>query len=316
MHGSGRCLGVPQKKLHNFRKFRAPLSHPCVMKTYQIAAASVTVIAMSTLIAMRSPAASSGGATIPSIPVGMLTAYPTMVQTGTKPTLTWSILYPSKVSDLVEVQPPGTLIPNQTSYVTVQIVGTTITPCTSNQTITPVYTDARLSLNRGNFIQLFYGTQADVDPTKQLYIKKVYANDTIDFAGRFVQGNAWSPLYTTKSSNFQIVALVNGDTPPTSYNLYQSTNLASYLRPYLDASGKVNIGPLSVLILMELNTTNHSQQCFDYQDQVLLVTFSLKHPNNGHGNNLDGVDCSNPGQGHGGPNGMVDPSGGVDDEIR
>ena len=40
------------------------------------------------------------------------------------------------------------------------------------------------------------------------------------------------------------------------------------------------------------------------------------HSNNGHGNNLDGVDSSNPGQGGGGPNGEVDPSGGIDDEIR
>lgn len=37
--------------------------------------------------------------------------------------------------------------------------------------------------------------------------------------------------------------------------------------------------------------------------------------NNGHGNNADGVDSSNPGQGQGGPNGAVDPSGGVDDEA-
>ncbi len=37
--------------------------------------------------------------------------------------------------------------------------------------------------------------------------------------------------------------------------------------------------------------------------------------NNGHGNNLDGVDSSNPGQGGGGPNGGVDPSGDVDDEA-
>jgi hypothetical protein len=46
------------------------------------------------------------------------------------------------------------------------------------------------------------------------------------------------------------------------------------------------------------------------------VTFSKKHPNNGHGNNLDGVDSSNPGKGKGGPNGAVDPSGGIDDEAR
>ena len=32
------------------------------------------------------------------------------------------------------------------------------------------------------------------------------------------------------------------------------------------------------------------------------------HSNNGHGNNADGVDVSNPGQGHGGPNGEIDES--------
>jgi len=41
-----------------------------------------------------------------------------------------------------------------------------------------------------------------------------------------------------------------------------------------------------------------------------------QHQNNGHGNNLDGIDSSNPGKGSGGPNGAIDPSAGVDDEIR
>jgi hypothetical protein len=38
------------------------------------------------------------------------------------------------------------------------------------------------------------------------------------------------------------------------------------------------------------------------------------HNNNGHGNNTDGIDSSNPGQGSGGPNGQTDTNGGVDDE--
>ena len=38
--------------------------------------------------------------------------------------------------------------------------------------------------------------------------------------------------------------------------------------------------------------------------------------NNGHGNNCDGVDSSNPSQGGGGPNGEVDPSGEIDDECN
>jgi hypothetical protein len=41
-----------------------------------------------------------------------------------------------------------------------------------------------------------------------------------------------------------------------------------------------------------------------------------KKSNNGHGNNLDGVDSSNPGRGKGGPDAKHDPSGRVDDERR
>ena len=47
-----------------------------------------------------------------------------------------------------------------------------------------------------------------------------------------------------------------------------------------------------------------------------LITRPAGKNNNGHGNNVDGVDSSNPGGGGGGPNGEIDPSGGVDDEIK
>jgi len=284
------------------------------MKTSQLAAVSAAVISLGTLVPSRSVAATS---TIPSVPIGTMSAYPTVVQTGTKPTLTWEILYPSKVSDVATINPPGTITLIQSNiYVSVQPIGTGITACDSTQGTTPLYTDARMSINGAAYKQLFYGVQSNVESAYSLYIKKLDTGTKIDFSGRYVKNGAWSPLYTTISSNFQVISLINGDTPPTSFSLYQSSNLASYLRPYLDASGKVKIGPLSVLVMMELGQTNHSMPCFDYQDMVLLVTFSTKHSNNGHGNNLDGVDSSNPGQGGGGPNGMVDPSGGVDDEIR
>jgi hypothetical protein len=294
-----------------------PNAHP--MKTTSLTRSAAAVLALSGLAWLPCQAQTTR---IPATPVGTLQAFPTVVQTGTKPTLTWAILYPSKISDMVEINPPGTITPNQTVYVTVQIVGTGIGTCeTTPAPMSPAPpTDARVSLNGGAYQQLFYGTQTDVDPAKRLLVKKLQAGETLDFGGRYVTNNNWSPFYTTRSGNLQVVALVDGDLPPTSFSLYQQSFLASYLRPYLDASGRINIGPLSVLIMMELNQTNRSEKCFDYQDQVLLVTFSLKHPNNGHGNNLDGVDSSNPGQGVGGPTGLLnaglDPSGGVDDEIR
>ena len=271
----------------------------------------------------------------PIAPVGVMTAFPTLVQTGTKPTLTWSIAHPARIgsgqtsgsgngngnSDGTEnmaiVNPPGTIIPTVDSYVTVQIIGTGTTSCGGGSGYASAPTDLRLSVGGGPYSQLFYGTQANVDPSKQLYIKKVLANQTVDLGGRFLlNSTTWSPLYTTRSRNLQVVALVNGDTYPTKSKFQGQASMASYLKPYVDSSFKVTIGPLSVLVVMELAQTNLNSPCFDYQDQVVLVTLSRKHPNNGHGNNLDGVDSSNPGNGHGGPNGAVDPSGGVDDEMR
>ncbi|HSP44068.1 MAG TPA: hypothetical protein VLO11_14435 [Luteolibacter sp.] len=292
------------------------------MKTSQRAATTAAVIAIGALAPTLCLAqGKKTPSRIPEQPVGIMSAFPTIVQTGTKPTLNWNIMHPSRVGDIAIVNPPGTIIPQQPIYVTVQPIGTGVTDCSSQgHEHNNYYTDARISYSGGSYKQLFYGVMDDVDPAHKLYVKKVFANETIDFGGRFVKSNQWSPFFTTRSSNMQVVALVDGDVPPTTFPLHTSPKLKNYLKPYLDGSGKVRIGPLSILILMELGTTDRSSNCFDYQDQALLVTLSLKHPNNGHGNNLDGVDSSNPGQGSGGPTGLNnsgnDPSGGYDDEIR
>lgn len=307
---------------------------------FAASAAIVTVGASSSVLLAVTPITR-----IPAVPAGVLTATPTVVQTGTKPLLAWNILYPTALiqapptagsggntgsgsgnsgytpGDLVQIIPPGTIVPMQETYVSVQIVGTGVTggtstgaTPTSGSAASSITTDARVSVNGGTFQQVFYGKQSDVTPAKQLFVKKLLPNQTLDFGGRYQIGNQWSNFYTTKSANFQVVTLVNGSLPPTSTSLYQSSQLAGYLKPYLDSTGRIKVGPLSALVLMELGQTNNASSTFDLQDQVLLVTFSPKHPNNGHGNNIDGVDSSNPGNGSGGPNGAVDPSGGVDDE--
>jgi hypothetical protein len=213
---------------------------------------------------------------------------------------------------------PGQITLADDYYVDVQIVGTGVTTSSNGGAAsTNTYpTDARMSVNGEPYFQIFYGTSTDVNPSKILYSKKLCKGDTLNFGGRYVVDNAWSSFYTTKSANQQIVSLVNGDIPPTTFSLEKSSTLASYLKPYLDSNtGKVKLGSLSVLVLMELGQTDHGQSSFDHQDQVLLVTLRAKN-NNGHGNNLDGVDSSNPGGGSGGPNGGVDLSAGVDDEGK
>ncbi len=287
------------------------------MKNHHWAASAAAVITIGGLtmpfVSAQNDKAAS--ATIPAVPSAAFSASPSVVQTGTYPTLSWSILYPSKVSDVATITPPGSITLTTPMFVSVRPVGVGVTGSDSGVDKDAIPAEARISVNGSAYDQLFYGTDTDVEPSYSLYIKKLQPGTTIDFGGRYVENGAWTPFYTTRSGNHQVIALVDGDSVPTSFDLAKSGKIAKYLNPYIDGNGKVNIGPLSVLVLMELAESNRNTE-FDYQDFALLVSFASRHPNNGHGNNLDGVDSSNPGRGSGGPNGEVDPSGGVDDEAR
>ena len=293
------------------------------MKTTHRAVTMAAAVALSSQIGFAvQPAAPAAPAatptTIPAMPMATFAANPSIVQTGTYPTLNWAITYPSKISDVATVTAPGqiTLTSNSPMYISVRPVGVGVTQSGPGAAIDTINAEARLSVNGSAYDQLFYGTNAQVEPAYSLYIKKLTKGTTINFGGRYVKNGAWTPLYTSKSVNMQVITLVHGDRIPTSVNLAETGTLATYLKPYVDGAGKINIGPLSALVLMELAETDHGNSRYDYQDMVLLVTFGKTHQNNGHGNNLDGVDSSNPGKGGGGPNGAVDPSGGVDDERR
>lgn len=246
---------------------------------------------------------------MPLAPSGDLIATPSVVQTGTYPTLNWRIAYPTNIGRVATID-KGVLTLQKQAYVSVKSIGIGVTGGHANVSTSPA--ESRISVNGGAYEQLFYGTNADIDPTHTLYNKRLNAGANVSFGGRYVEDHVWKPFYTGNSSNLRVIALTNGDKIPTSYDLHQSGKLAEYLKPYTDATGRVKVGPMCAIVLMEVAAPTNSPS-FDYQDVALLVTVSDKN-NNGHGNNLDGVDSSNPGQGSGGPNGSVDPSGGVDDE--
>src|SRR5690606_17692699 len=62
----------------------------------------------------------------PLIPSGNLSAFPTMVQTGTHPTLTWDITLPEGISDIISIEGPGTVIPNRCMIMDVRILGASV----------------------------------------------------------------------------------------------------------------------------------------------------------------------------------------------
>jgi len=244
---------------------------------------------------------------MPMLPTANFSATPKVIQTGTYPTLNWEIFYPRSIKNVANISPNGTIEALEDVYISVRPLGVELTGPIVNGSQVP--TEIRVSLNGANYERIFFGNQDNVDPAHPTYIKKLNKGNKVNFGGRYIQDGEWTPFYTTQSVNNKTAALIKGD-------MAMNGEKAEYLKPYVDSANKVRVGPLSYIVAMELAANNQGHTNFDYKDTAVFVSFSKLHPNNGHGNNIDGVDSSNPSVGQGGPNGTTDPSGGVDDEKK
>lgn len=229
----------------------------------------LTVLAAAGLaICFGAPERANAQASDPAIPVGTLSAYPSVVQAGTFPTLSWGITYPSEILTVVTITPPGTITPKKSLKMDVRVIGASVKSAT---TYAP--TEALFSYNGSSYSRIWYNTQPNVNPNTIVKTQTVDANKNIRFGGRYYWQNSWSSMYTSTSTSGNVRALISGDTPPTTYPLYQQPTLESFLAPYLDEQGKIKVGPKDVIILFELTHTDTDDLGYDLQDLVLLCTF-------------------------------------------
>ena len=247
------------------------------MKTSRLAALAAALVTMCAHMPSRALADNNS---TPAAPVGWLTASPGIVKAGANPVLKWNITYPATVVDYVTVTVPSTVTPKQTLDMEVRVLGAGVTTSNANGTnLSFVPTEAKLSYADGSYQRIFYGTNNDVDPNDVVYSATVQPNKPIRFGGRYYYDRSWSQFYSSTSGTNNVRTLVNGQVPPTTYPLHTAPTLENFLKPYLDASGKVAIGPMDVIVFMELTHTDGqaTQQGYDLQDMVLLVTFKKKN---------------------------------------
>ena len=268
------------------------------MKTSHLAAVSAAVIAAG---ALASPRAHSEE--VPAGLTGSISANPAIVQAGQSPKLKWSINYPSVVKQYVKLIPPigpdpdpsgggggnygpGTITALQNLYADVRIIGQGVTVTSGSSGFTFVPTQATMSINStSDFKEIFYGTNPQINPGSVISLKNIfgstYTNNMIQsgksirFGGRYYYNNTWGTYYKSNGGTDNVRFLVNGDTPPSNVPQYNAPSLESFLRPYLDTTGKVKIGPMDVIVFMELthSASQKSDPGYDLQDLVILVTF-------------------------------------------
>jgi hypothetical protein len=217
--------------------------------------------------------------TDPAVPTGTLSAYPSVVQAGTFPTLSWGITHPQIITSLVTITPPATVTPKRSLEMKVRVIGASVKRVWLNSygQVTSwewVPTEALMSVNNSSYSRIWYNTQNNVNPNTVVRTQNMSANQPIRFGGRYLNSNgSWSTMFTSTSTGGNVIALKNGDTPPTPTPLYQQPSLESFLLPYLDSNGNIQIGPKDVIFLFELTHTDQNHGGFDLQDLVLLTTF-------------------------------------------
>lgn len=246
----------------------------------------------------------------PIIPVGTLSAYPTIVQAGTHPTITWDITIPETFDKVVDIVGDGTLTPNRDLVMDVRVVGVGVEDVNPDGTVEDLPVEVRVEYG-GSTTPIFIGTNDSVKPNKVLYSGPVSEGSTIDFSSRWWD-ETWGPLQDSADDTPTVVSVRNGDTPPSTNPMLSNPGIEQYILPYLDENGNINLGEREVLVLFELTETDQTSNDFDLVDCVILVTFYDERNNNGHGNNTDGVDSSNPGKSKQGQD--TDPT--VDDEEK
>lgn len=252
---------------------------------------------------------------LPVIPVGWIDAYPTIVKTGTHPQVRWGINLPSQVPDVVDIVDGGTIVSKEPVCIECRMLGNGVTVHYSDGSWQYVNAEAQISLNGGAYQPVFYGNNNAINPNTIVWtVDELQKNQTVRFGGRYNWKDSWGPTYRSNDGTKNVRLLVNGETPPTVQPMHGAPSLEDFVRPYLDPNGRVNIGPMDVIVFMELTHTDSQQnhQGYDLQDIVMLCTLKPKgKTNNGHGNNDDGVDSSNPGNA---PFIYLDTDPNVDDE--
>lgn len=244
---------------------------PAMKITSHLAAAKAAVLTSCVLVATAVPLFAQANS--PSIPVGSLTAFPTVVQTGTKPTLTWDISYPSVVKDFVDVIDPATISPKMDLDVEVRVLGNGVTVSSGRNGFSFVDAAAYLRHDKSSYSQIFYGTNHNVNPNSVVWSKKkIRKNETLRFGARYYY-SGWGTFFHSTDGTNNVRTLVSGDTPPSKVPQYGAPSLESFIRPYLGSNGKVKIGPMDVIVFMEITHTREWEEGYDQQDMVLLVTF-------------------------------------------
>ena len=238
---------------------------------------NLTAIKVASLVLASSMSVLAGSPSLPTGSIGPANAQITQIQENQKPPLNWTINYPTLLPELFNITTLTTTVP---VVAKVRVLGQGVT---SGETL--VRTAGTMKIGNSDFQTVFDGVNTNVSSNSiglAGYFGPTYANDIIPantavkFGGKYFWDGDWTHHYSTGDGTTNVRVLKDGDTPPSGLGYSGGPTLESFLRPFLDSAGKVNVGPLDIIVFMELTHTaaQAPNPGYDFQDMLFLVTFS------------------------------------------
>jgi hypothetical protein len=245
---------------------------------------NLTAIKVASLVLASSLSVSAETRALPTGSISPANAQITQIQENQKPPLNWIINFPPVLSELFNTVTHTTTIP---VVAKVRVLGQGVTD--DNGAL--VRTRGLMKIGNSGYKTVFDGTNNSVS-ANSIRLAKIFgptytndiipANTKIEFGGSYYDDyyRKWAQDYCSDSTGAlagNVKFLRDGDTPPAGLGVTNvGPTLESFLRPFLDSAGKVNIGPLDLIVFMELthNSTQSMDSGYDFQDMLFLVTFS------------------------------------------
>ena len=213
-------------------------------------------------------------------PTGNISANAEVVRAGSFPKLNWDITYPAGITSVVDISPPGGILPKRDLMMQVRCLAADVQEKSYYYKRGYRYVQYRyISVaghgrkNNENWKQLFYNIQPYVDPSKIVWNEEVEDGDEIQFTA--LANYSGANRYYSGQGSDNVLILKNGDYPPAYATWDSQSTLGTHIAPYLNENGAVEIGPRDLIVAFELthvmNATGNNEG--DMQDMIFLLTF-------------------------------------------
>ncbi|MFC4993074.1 hypothetical protein [Rubritalea tangerina] len=194
-----------------------------------------------------------------------------LVRKNSKPMISWDLTVKETLKEIITFGEDGKLTPKIDLQATVTVLGTGVTSG-SGSSYTSYTTAGKLKFGDNSWVTVHNGNEDAVTPGKVVYQTVAKQGEPIRFQAAYYY-NGWKDF--RHESSDEVLTLTDGDTIPSNKPENEAVASAEdYLKPHLDANGKISIGDYDVIYVAELTHTDKNAGGYDLQDLIILVSFS------------------------------------------